>query len=519
MTSSTDASRLGRVRPGRAPRTAPAPRPASAWPARSAARWSPRAPGSARAISAVVRPPSRRRVSATRARRDSTGWQAVNTSRSRSSLMSRPRRPASSPAGDPVSRSAAQLAVLALERSGCAGTGRRPGAWPRSSARPPGAREPLGRPLLQRGDQRVLGQLLGQPEVAGVPGQPGDQPGRLQPDDGLHRRAGPGLILGHSYPSDQALRPAAFAAGQLTAAAATGCAAGPGPGRAAAGTLVSDHLPDPALARADDGQEPLGPLDGLVLVAALHQRPAADELLGLGERAVKDGEVAAVVDDLTVWARLDDPAGGQEHTSLGGLLHELAHLLVQLGARLRKRRSRVAQRVTKESHVCLLCFAPAATLAAGPVSPVRRTARPQIDSDRKLSHDLFWPTAAMITEDFRPPAVHNPPGSREAGSRAAPRLGPCGATRMRAAGMRTGNGFPGPCGATSGCWVRSLVMSSGSPAGLICWRTSSGCGAPLSRPGSRRPGPAPRRRSPRWSRAGRWSGPRLWRTRSRSTST
>ena len=41
----------------------------------------------ARAISSVVRPPSRRNVSATRASEESTGWQTTNTSRSRSSPM------------------------------------------------------------------------------------------------------------------------------------------------------------------------------------------------------------------------------------------------------------------------------------------------------------------------------------------------------------------------------------------------------------------------------------------------
>ena len=42
----------------------------------------------ARAISVVVRPPSRRRVSATRDSIGSTGWQAANSSRSRSSPIS-----------------------------------------------------------------------------------------------------------------------------------------------------------------------------------------------------------------------------------------------------------------------------------------------------------------------------------------------------------------------------------------------------------------------------------------------
>ena len=38
-------------------------------------------------------------------------------------------------------------------------------------------RHPGARPLLQRGDQGILGVLLGQTQVLGEPGQPGDQPG------------------------------------------------------------------------------------------------------------------------------------------------------------------------------------------------------------------------------------------------------------------------------------------------------------------------------------------------------
>ncbi len=52
----------------------------------------------ARAISPVVRPPSSRRVSAARASVDSSGWQATNTSRSRSSPM-----PSSSATSAPTS--------------------------------------------------------------------------------------------------------------------------------------------------------------------------------------------------------------------------------------------------------------------------------------------------------------------------------------------------------------------------------------------------------------------------------
>jgi hypothetical protein len=38
-------------------------------------------------------------------------------------------------------------------------------------------RHPGARPLLQRGEQGILGVLLGQAQVLGDPGQPGDQPG------------------------------------------------------------------------------------------------------------------------------------------------------------------------------------------------------------------------------------------------------------------------------------------------------------------------------------------------------
>ena len=70
----------------------------------------------ARAISSVVRPPSRRSVSATRASVDSTGWHAVNTRRSRSSPIS-----------------SARAASSASTKSGttCASSASR--SWPSSS--------------------------------------------------------------------------------------------------------------------------------------------------------------------------------------------------------------------------------------------------------------------------------------------------------------------------------------------------------------------------------------------------
>ena len=47
---------------------------------------------------------------------------------------------------------------------------------------------PESRPLRQCRDQRVLRQVLGQPDVADDPDQRGDQPGRLQAPDGLDGR-------------------------------------------------------------------------------------------------------------------------------------------------------------------------------------------------------------------------------------------------------------------------------------------------------------------------------------------
>ena len=116
-----------------------APRRACAWRARCAARSSAPATRNARAISSVVRPPSRRSVSATRASVDSTGWQAVKIRRSRSSpivVVERRRRdPASAPPAAPRARvpsssclrSSSLLAAQLVDRA-VLGGGHQPGA-------------------------------------------------------------------------------------------------------------------------------------------------------------------------------------------------------------------------------------------------------------------------------------------------------------------------------------------------------------------------------------------------------
>ena len=123
----------------------------------------------ARAISSVVSPPSRRSVSATRASVDSTGWQAVNISRSRSS-------PTSSSSAASRSRPRTSPAALSSSwpSSSCFRVQRLPSAQLIDGAVLGGGHQPRAgivrdagcRPLLERGDERILGQLLGQADVA-----------------------------------------------------------------------------------------------------------------------------------------------------------------------------------------------------------------------------------------------------------------------------------------------------------------------------------------------------------------
>ena len=91
----------------------------------------------ARAISAVVRPPSSRSVSAIRASVESTGWQQVNTSRSRSSATSSTSSAAR--LGGERDLELAARAPAACARASRRGAARRSrGAWRWPSARRPG---------------------------------------------------------------------------------------------------------------------------------------------------------------------------------------------------------------------------------------------------------------------------------------------------------------------------------------------------------------------------------------------
>ena len=97
----------------------------------------------------------------------------------------------------------AELLVLALEQLAAAQAVDRAVLRGRHQ---PGARV-VGharlRPVLERGDQRVLRQLLGEADVAHHAREPGDQPGRLDPPDRVDRAMGIGSR--HDSRSEQVL--------------------------------------------------------------------------------------------------------------------------------------------------------------------------------------------------------------------------------------------------------------------------------------------------------------------------
>ena len=158
----------------------------------------------ARAISSVLRPPTIRRVSATRASRESAGWQQVKTSARTSSPIPSShggrhpgRHDDAEVAGDDL-RLVLQPRVAPHEVDRAVlRRGHQPGARVVRDARP--------RPRLERGDQRLLRQVLREPDVAHHAGQSGDDPGRLHPPDGVDRtmrvgraHSAPVLLLGLS---------------------------------------------------------------------------------------------------------------------------------------------------------------------------------------------------------------------------------------------------------------------------------------------------------------------------------
>jgi hypothetical protein len=122
---------------------------------------------------------------------DSTGWHAVKTSRRRSSSNG------SSTAGSSIwcgpSSAAREFLDLALVDvrpaqpvdAAVLGGGHEPGARVSRDARL--------RPLLQGGDERLLGEVLGEADVTHQAGRTRDEPWCLDPPHGLDRASDVGI--------------------------------------------------------------------------------------------------------------------------------------------------------------------------------------------------------------------------------------------------------------------------------------------------------------------------------------
>ena len=145
----------------------------------------------ARAISPVVRPPTRRKVSATRAGGRRTGWQAVNTMRSRSSSIA---KSGSTLAGSGCSASSITSSLPKTESLRRKVASRRCRSIARcfavSISHAPGfGGTPSRGHCSQRREQRVLREVLGRVDVSEHPRQPGNQPRPFDPPRRLSRPA------------------------------------------------------------------------------------------------------------------------------------------------------------------------------------------------------------------------------------------------------------------------------------------------------------------------------------------
>ncbi len=259
----------------------------------------------ARAISAVVRPPTRRSVSATRDWTLSTGWQATNISRSRSSAIASSSRQL-------VERHVVRADLRRTSPPACGhgGTGRSPVAWRRPST-------------MRRGCAACRRAATAAGPRPAPPGRT-PRPGRgRRPSAPVPRRAG-----------------------------GTRCGRPPRPRRRRSGSTRPWNT-----GRTRTSPSPTTPMNrfdhSIASARSRHSmhRPAADELLGLGERAVGDGVLAVLQADLGAHRRRGDAARGQDDAGGNGLGDEGIHLLEQLGTRRRGGRRLVRQGVTEEPHL------------------------------------------------------------------------------------------------------------------------------------------------------------------------
>ena len=318
MTSSTEASRAARS----APRgTSKGTRASASVRLARTMRWAMVGSGTrkARAISSVVEPaeqPQRQRDAGLGRQDRMAGGedqpqqivaQIVVVERARCAPPARPM------ALLPRRESRAELFVLAP--AACRAAARRwrgSSRWP--SARRRGFRGRRSRPPLERRDQRVLSELLGQADVAHHARQGREEPGRLDPPQrlnpaprlfrrGCHR---PPLPLVGTRGGSPAAPAGSFLPSSLPASIA-------GPG--------AKYLQLEEGAQLDLGhvhgfrRDALGPLDGLLAATSPGTWVSHDHLLRLGERTVDDGALAGPrtgPSPLWTWASSPDRSSSTE---------------------------------------------------------------------------------------------------------------------------------------------------------------------------------------------------------------
>src|SRR3989454_8365840 len=288
-----------------------------------------------RAISSVVRPPRTRRVSATRASFERTGWQAVKM---------RPRR--SSPTSSPIGVSNSTPSCV------------------RSNSRPISSclRSSVLRRRI-RSNARCLAVPMSQaPGRSGTPSAGHCSSAATRASCASSSavpmspttRASPAISRADSIRQIASVARCASAVAALRRPGLSDACPAPRPmARGPSHALVFEDLTDlegPAVIRC-----PLEPLEGLIDRAHLPQPVSGHKLLGLRERPVDDGALLAVeTDTLALRARVE-PAGLEHHARFVQLVVELLVLRHRLRRWGSRRRALLAfLRHDQHTHLCLL---------------------------------------------------------------------------------------------------------------------------------------------------------------------
>src|SRR5829696_6505814 len=302
----------------------------------------------ARAICSLDRPPTTRRVSATRASGESTGWQLTNISARTSSSISSGSI-SSSTAGSAASR--AYRSWRAVRRR-IASIARR---------RPVAISQPAGLAGEASGHDTSASATASWAASSASPKSPVN-------------RVSAATIRADSIRQTASTSAASIRSGRCSRAR-------PSPLRSLVDLrdlVAPGHPPDLDLGPGGR-RDPLGPLDRLLLGGDVEQEIAPEEFLGLAVRPVRDHRGLAAEVDHDALARIVQTFGGEENTGLEHLLDELARRGYRLVDRSHHGRVRLVG-APHDQHVLghrvlLIRRGRLSTLA-----PTRRTSSPRIDT-------------------------------------------------------------------------------------------------------------------------------------------